>query len=125
MLRFFTKRMFASALFSVLSLCCLCEEPQIVAVLELRCTYFNPHATGAQIKRIPPLRYAYFDGGELSFIAFSSECVMEVVDDNGLVVYSQTLEDGASKCKIPIPIKSEYVVQFVFNDFMYWGRIYL
>lgn len=106
----------------------LCEELAIMPIqVPLTCSYDDDVTYKKGIKRVPA-KYpiAYLEGNSISFSAFASDCIFEVMDAaTGEVICCQYVSASETTCLLPADMKGEYIVRFVFEQYALEGYITL
>lgn len=106
----------------------LCEEPVMLPTqVPLTCSYRDAATYKHGIKRAPARRMnAYINGRIVSFPAFASDCTFEMVDAaTEEIVHSLYVSASETSCELPIGLAGEYIIRFVFEQYVLEGYVEL
>lgn len=65
------------------------------------------------------------DGYTLTFYTPCDGCVLRLVDENDVVVYSTVIPTGATSLVLPSYLSGNYEIQIVQGNYYFYGNIYL
>ena len=63
------------------------------------------------------------DGHTLYFFTPCDGCVLNLVDENGVVVYSLVIPEATTSLELPAELSGEYELQIVRGNYCFWGEI--
>ncbi|MBQ9637726.1 MAG: hypothetical protein IJV36_07550 [Prevotella sp.] len=65
------------------------------------------------------------DDYTLYFFTPCDGCVLNLVDENGVVVYSLVIPEDTASLELPAELSGEYELQILRGNYCFWGRIEL
>ena len=65
------------------------------------------------------------DGYTLTFYTPCNGCVLRLIDENDVVVYSTVIPTGATSLVLPSYLSGDYEIQIVRGNFYFYGYISL
>lgn len=65
------------------------------------------------------------DGCTLTFYTPCDGCVLRLIDENDIVVYSTVIPTGATSLVLPSYLSGEYQIQIIQGNLCFYGNIYL
>lgn len=63
------------------------------------------------------------DGYTLTFYTPCDGCVLRLIDENDVVVYSTVIPTGATSLVLPSYLSGEYQIQIIQGNLCFWGYI--
>lgn len=96
-----------------------------VVRIDLTCSYDDITRYTGDIKRAPARKpTAYLEGNTISFPAFASDCTFEVVDAaTEEVVFSRYVSASETSCQLLAELIGEYIIRFVFEQYVLEGKV--
>lgn len=117
-------------LFSVL--CILFMMPMFTNALgvcgvqqQIPLTYVDPMAGNPHPKHPTLTPAVYINEYTVSFGSELEGFTLQILDEDGYVVYSTVIAAGTSQVVLPSTLSGEYEIRFVTDDFYYYGYITL
>lgn len=94
--------------------------------LDLNVGYVDPNNGEPEIQRSPvSIPEVDIDGYTLSFITPCIGCTLQLVDENGIVVYTTAIPNGATNLVLPSYLSGEFEIQIVQGYLYFYGFILL
>ena len=88
--------------------------------------YVDPTSDDDEIQRSPIMtpRVA-IDGYMLSFFTPCNGCELQLLDEEGNVVYNVIIPDGSATLTLPSYLSGDYEIQIIRGNYLFWGYIYI
>ena len=71
----------------------------------------------------PPV--VYLEDYTLNFDTFEEQCTIQLLNGNGVVVFSSMIPVGATSFLLPTSLEGEYLLQIVQGNYCFYGYINL
>ena len=103
-------------------------EPEQV---DLQVSILDPTTPHGGPRKAPPrvpsnqIPSVFLDGHTLSFDTSCDGCTLQLVDEDGFVVYSVTIPEGTTEWELPEAISGELILQIICGRYCFWGWIEL
>jgi len=65
------------------------------------------------------------DGYTLYFATSCDGCILRLLDENDVVLYSTVIPTGTTSLVLPSYLSGEYKIQIIQGNYCFWGYIYL
>lgn len=102
----------------VVNTICMAGRP-----INLTCSIIDPSAIGHQTHKAPPKNaVVYLEDYTLSFDAFEEDCVIKLLDGDG-VVYEVDIPAGSTSVVLPSTFSGEYILQLFKGNWVFEGEI--
>lgn len=94
--------------------------------VDLNLGYVDPEIGKSGQQRSPiAIPEVDIDDYTLSFITPCDGCTLQLVDEDGIVVYTTVIPNGATNLVLPSYLSGEYEIQIVRGNFYFYGYIIL
>lgn len=94
--------------------------------LDLSVGYVDPNNGENETHRSPLfIPEVDIDGYTLSFITPCDGCTLQLVDEDGIVLFTTVIPNGTTNLVLPSLLSGEYEIQIVQGDFYFYGYIIL
>mgnify|MGYP006916054456 CR=1 FL=1 len=94
--------------------------------IHFQTNYNNPNPIGIGRQRTPVQSPAvYLEDCTLSFNAFEDDCVIQLLDEDDAIVFSDIISAGTTSFLLPSTLEGEYQIQLIYGNFIFTGYIEL
>lgn len=112
---------------------CICMMPALLQALpplgsplSLQATRINPTKPGYPNPKSPVVApTVYIDGNVLTFETPCDGCTLQLVDEDGDVVYTTVIPEGTTTLALPADLEGNFELQIIQGDWMFYGEIEL
>lgn len=88
--------------------------------------YGDPTHAGTNRPRTPIQSPSVYLGNySLSFNAFEDDCVIQLLDEDDAIVFSDIISAGTTSFLLPTNLEGEYQIQLIYGNFIFTGYIEL
>lgn len=103
-----------------------CKAACLSNPIELQSSIIDPTSQhDGQHKGFVPVPQVSIDNHTLYFGTPCDGCLLNIVDENNIVVYTTVIPTGTTLLVIPSSLSGEYELQIVIGNYLFYGNICL